>query len=138
MENIRMPAGNASIRSKILISIGMVLLGLALGVFQKWLDSIAINELPGILQMIDPVNYFGRLAVWILLATVISVFSRSPFRAAVNTFLFFISMVAGYYIYCKAVLGFLPVRYMMVWIIISVISLLHLYTSCLSRIGDKN
>ena len=109
-------------RSKILISTGIVIIGLALGVFQKWLDTVAINELPGFMQTWDPVNYFGRLAIWILIATVISVFSKTPFRAAVNTFLFFISMVAGYYIYCQTVLGFLPVSYMMIWVVISFIS----------------
>lgn len=107
--------------SKVLVSICMVIAGLALGVFQKWLDTVAINELPGFLQTVDPVNMFGRLAIWILLVTVIAVFSRTPFRASVNTFLFLISMVAGYYIYCKAVLDFLPVRYMMIWVIMSFI-----------------
>ena len=121
LENIRMPVRSQTLMSKVLVSICMVIAGLALGVFQKWLDTVAINELPGFLQTVDPVNMFGRLAIWILLATVIAVFSRTPFRASVNTFLFLISMVAGYYIYCKAVLDFLPVRYMMIWVIMSFI-----------------
>ena len=38
-------------------------------------DSLDFNELPMILQRLDIVNYFGRLAVWILLAAVISLYS---------------------------------------------------------------
>lgn len=86
------------------------------------MDEMPDNVLPVILQTLDIRNYFGRFAVWILLATVISVYSRSPLKATVNTFTFFISMLAGYYIYCNFVLGFLPRAYMMMWIGISFIT----------------
>lgn len=32
-------------------------------------------------------------------------------------------MLAGYYLYCNFVLGFLPLSYMIIWIIISIISI---------------
>lgn len=64
-------------------------------------------------------NYFGRLAIWILIGTAISVYAASPRLAGVNTFCFFISMVAGYYLYCHYVLGFLPRSYMMIWVLMS-------------------
>lgn len=54
-----------------------------------------------------------------LLVTIISVYAKSPLRAAINTFFFFISMLAGYYLYCNYILGFLPKTYMMIWIVIS-------------------
>ena len=54
-----------------------------------------------------------------LLGTILSVYSPTPLWAAINTFCFFISMLAGYYLYCNYALGFLPRRYMQMWIVIS-------------------
>ena len=127
MEKIRKPSKNVSLNRQIVITLGIILLGFLLGVFQKWIDGTGSSILPMILQQIDIGNYFGRLAIWVLLATVISVYSESPLRAAINTFLFFISMLAGYYIYCNYVLGFLPRTYMMMWIVISCVSFVMAY-----------
>ena len=107
---------------KVLTSLAVVLLGLFLGVFQKWLDGSAFNELPMIFQQLDITNFFGRLSVWILLGTIISVYSSTPVRASVNTFLFFISMVSGYYLYCSVFLGFFPRSYAMIWVVLSFVS----------------
>lgn len=119
LQSIREPDRKGSLKMKILASVGIAVLGVLLGIFQKWLDSVPINELPLVLQWMDPVNFFGRLAIWILLATVISVFASTPFRAALNSFLFLISMVAGYYVYCRVVLGFLSVSYALIWVAIA-------------------
>lgn len=54
-----------------------------------------------------------------LLGTILSVYSPTPLWAAINTLCFFLSMLAGYYLYCNYVLGFLPRRYMQMWIVIS-------------------
>lgn len=101
---------------KIAISIALLLLGVGLGVLQKYLDSTAVNELPAFLQTLDITNFFGRFAIWIFLGVVISIYCESPFRACLNCFLFFAGMVAAYYIYCKFVLGFLPTGYMLIWL----------------------
>ncbi len=122
LTRIRKPDKNTPRQIQILVSIGIALTGIAIGVFQKYLDSCAINELPVILQRLDIGNYFGRFAIWILLGTVISIYAKTPIRAAINTFLFFICMVTGYYLYCNYVLGFLPRTYMMVWVIFSFVS----------------
>ena len=63
----------------------------------------------------------------ILLATIISVHSESPLRAAINTYFFFISMLAGYYLYCNYILGFLPRTYMMMWMVIAFASFFMAY-----------
>lgn len=125
LENVRKPRKGISIKRKIAETVGIILFGLALGVLQKWLD--AASTLPEVIQQLDIANYFGRLAIWILLATVISVYAESPLRAAVNTFLFFLSMLAGYYSYCYYILGFLPKTYMMIWIVISFLSFFMAY-----------
>ena len=118
-EQIRKPSKNMSFKRRIAITLGVILLGLLLGVLQKWLDGAGSSILPAILQQLDVGNYFGRLAIWILLGTIISVYSESPLRAAINTFFFFLSMLAGYYLYCNHILGFLPRTYMMMWIVIA-------------------
>lgn len=119
LDRIRKPDKSTPKGIQIVISILWAIAGIAIGVFQKWLDSGAVNGLPEILQQLDIGNFFGRFAIWILLGTVISVYAGTPVRAAVNSFLFFICMVAGYYLYCNYVLGFLPVRYMLIWVALS-------------------
>lgn len=121
-EKIRVPQKSISRRNQVLITIGFMLGGFLLGVLQKWIDGSASNIFPEVLQQLNIRNYFGRLAVWILLSTIISVYSHSAIRAAINTFLFLISMLAGYYLYCNYVLGFLPRTYMMMWFVISIAS----------------
>ena len=118
LEKIRIP--QKSVTSKyILATVGFMLFGFALGVFQKWIDGTASNYFPMIFQQLNVVNYFGRLSIWILLGTIISVYSKSPLRASINTFSFLISMLMGYYLYCNYVLDFLPKTYMMIWVVIA-------------------
>lgn len=119
LEKIRKPRTDIPLNKQIAETIGIILFGFVLGVLQKWIDGTAANALPVVMQQLDIGNYFGRLAIWILLATIISVYAKSPLRAAINTFFLFISMLAGYYLYCNYILGFLPKTYMMIWIVIS-------------------
>ena len=126
-EQIRKPSKNVSFKRQIAITLGVILLGFLLGILQKWIDGTGGSNLPLILQQLDIRNYFGRLAIWILLGTIISVYSESPLRAAINTFSFFISMLAGYYLYCNYVLGFLPRTYMIMWIVIAFASFFMAY-----------
>lgn len=126
IDKIRTPETGVPAK-QLLATAGLILLGFALGVLQKWLDGTASNYLPMILQQLDLRNYFGRLAIWILLATAISVYSKSPLRASINTVSFLISMLMGYYLYCNYISGFLPKSYMMVWILIAFASFFMAY-----------
>ena len=126
-EQIRKPSKKLSYKRQIVITLGVILLGFLLGTLQKWIDGTGGSNLPLILQQLDIGNYFGRLAIWILLGSIISVYSESPVRAGINTFVFFISMLAGYYLYCNYVLGFLPRAYMMIWIVVSFASFFMAY-----------
>ena len=127
IEKIRKPRKNVPLKRQVAITLGIILLGFVLGVLQKWMDGTGSSAVPTILQQLDIGNYFGRLAIWILLATIISVYSESPLRAAINTFFFFISMLVGYYLYCNYILGFLPRTYMMMWIVIAFASFFMAY-----------
>jgi len=124
---IRTPEQGVPLNKQIMVTIGVILLGFTLGVLQKWIDGSPSNIFPLLIRQLDIRNYFGRLAIWILLATIISVYSKSPLRASINTSAFFISMLAGYYLYCNYVLGFLPRTYMMIWIVISFVSFFMAY-----------
>ena len=126
-EQIRKPSKKLSYKSQIVITLGVILLGFLLGTLQKWIDGTGGSNLPLILQQLDIGNYFGRLAIWILLGSIISVYSESPVRAGINTFVFFISMLAGYYLYCNFVLGFLPKAYMMMWLLFAFASFFMAY-----------
>ena len=126
-EKIRKPRNNVPLNRQIAITLGIILFGFAFGVLQKWMDGTGSSVFPTILQQLDIGNYLGRLAIWILLGTVISIYSDSPLRAAINTFFFFISMLAGYYLYCNFILGFLPRTYMIMWIIIAFASFFMAY-----------
>ena len=126
-DRIRKSSLNLSFKRQIVITLGVILLGFLLGILQKWVDGTGGSNLPVMLQQLDIGNYFGRLAIWIFLGTLVSVYSESPLRAAINTFMFFISMLAGYYLYCNYVLGFLPRAYMMMWIVIAFASFFMAY-----------
>lgn len=126
-EKIRMSRKGVSIKKQIIVTIGIILFGFSLGVLQKWIDGSPGNMFPVLIQQLDLRNFFGRLAIWILLATGISVYSSSPLRASINTFFFFISMLSGYYLYCYYILGFLPRTYMMIWVVISFLSFFAAY-----------
>ena len=85
LEKIRKPKTGIPLKRQLAATVGIILLGVALGVLQKWLDATAANTLPLLLQRMDIGNYFGRLAIWFLLGTAVSVYSASPLRAGINT-----------------------------------------------------
>ena len=122
LEKTRTPDKSASLKTKIIITAAISFCGFLLGIFQKYIDSVGFDSLPLIFQKLDVVNFFGRFAVWILIASAISVYAKSPLRASANTFFFLFSMVLGYYLYCNFVLHFLPLKYMTIWFAFAVAS----------------
>ena len=135
LERVRKPNSNISLTKQIAATAGIILFGFALGVVQKLMDGAPTNAFLELMQQLGVGIYFGRFAIWILLATIISVYAKSPLRAAINTFCFFISMLAGYYLYTNYVLGFFPRTYMMIWIVIAFASFFMAYV-CWYAKGD--
>ena len=101
----------------VLDSVLILLLGIGLGIFSKFLDCTAVNELPYFLEYLDVRNFLGRFAIWMLLGVWIAVCSNSAARASVNVFLFFFGMVASYYLYT-----FFPGSYAVIWFGITALS----------------
>lgn len=121
LNKIRRPI-KISLLKKLFYSVSLFIVGVILGIISKVLDTTPSNYLPYFLEILDIGNFFSRMGVWIFLAVVISVYSKSPIRSAINVFLFFGGMVSSYYLYTVLVAGFFPKSYMMIWIIMTWIS----------------
>ena len=118
LNDIRSAENPISGNRKIINTIAILLLGIALGTFSKFLD-FRQAELPSVLMAINGVldigNFLGRFAIWILIALCISIYSNSAIRASINVFVFFVGMVASYYLYSNYIAGFFPRSYAMIW-----------------------
>ncbi len=89
LNKIRRPE-RISLSQKFLYSFTIFVVGIILGVISKALDETASNLLPYFLEVLDLRNFFSRMGVWIFLSLLISVYSKSPVRAAINVFCFFL------------------------------------------------
>ena len=125
LNDIRCAENPISGNRKIINTIAVFFLGIALGTFSKFLD-FRQAQLPGVLMAIDGAldihNSLGRFAIWALIALCISVYSNSAIRASVNVFVFFLGMVTSYYLYSNYVAGFFPRSYAMIWVGFTMIS----------------
>lgn len=106
----------ASRTQRLLGTLGILILGIALGAFSKFLDETGSNRLPVLLQVLDLGNFLGRFAIWMLLALCIAVFSDTPAWAAARVFVFFVGMVSSYYLYSYFIAGFFPKHYALIWV----------------------
>ena len=122
---IRVPNRDLKLSLQITYSILILLFGIALGVFSKWLDTMGINDAiwwQRILGIIDLRNVFSEFAIWLFIALAIAVYSHSPLRAGFNVFLFFAGMCISYHFYTIVFAGFNPRRYMMIWYGLTLVS----------------
>ena len=102
--------------------IGSMLLGFTLGIIAKLLD--------------ENVRYFslfflgyigGQLSIWIVIASLLTVYSKTPLIASMKVFFFFMSMLVAYYTYTVLFLGFNPKSQIIFWGICGLISPLCAY-----------
>ena len=110
LNDIRSP-GQKSKKDKILCTASSLIAGILLGVFSKWLDSIALDNniwWHRIIERLDLGNFFSEMAIWLLISLAIAVFSSSASMAALNVFAFFAGMCAAYHLYSILFAGFNP------------------------------
>ena len=106
LNHIRIGAQSVPLQKRLLRTVLLFLLGISLGAFFKFLDTVPDNELPFLLEYLDIRNFLGRFAVWAVIALCIAVYSSAPLPAAVDVFVFFTGMVGRYYLYSKLFAGF--------------------------------
>lgn len=121
LNEIRKPI-SISLTKKFLYSTLIFIAGITLGLVSKMLETTLSNSLPYFLEVLDLRNFFSRMGVWLFLAVLISLYSKSALRSAINVFLFFVGMVGSYYLFTVLIAGFFPKSYMMIWIIMTCIS----------------
>lgn len=106
--------------------------GILLGTISKYSDTVPSNGEMGI--------FYGtirdittRIGLWVALATLISVWSKSPKYAAIKVLAFFVGMLLAYYIYSQALFGFFPIYYFIRWGVIALLSPICAYIVWFSR-----
>lgn len=94
--------------SKKQVGINVILffvIGMVLGIVPKYMDTVPSNGVIG--STINVIaNIFSQIEVWVLIATIISSWSKTPISAALNVFMFFFGMILSYYIYSMELFGF--------------------------------
>ena len=136
LNDIRSAENPISGNRKIINTIAVLFLGIALGTFSKFLD-FRQTELPSVLMALDVHNFLGRFEIWVLIALCISIYSNSAIRASVNVFAFFVGMVASYYLYSNYIAGFFPRSYAMIWFRFTAVSPLLAFVCWYARGKSK-
>lgn len=99
-----------------------LLLGLVFGIVSKFLDTISVDGSVVTIVAHFFADLFTRLGVWVFLATVLAVYSRTWYLAAAGVFLFFAGMLVSYYLYSMQLFGFFPTKYFLMWSVPALIS----------------
>ncbi len=88
LDQIRIPSRTTPFPKAFFHTVFVTCLGLLLGVLSKLLDRYTTNL----------GNVFSQMSVWIFLCTLLSIYSSTPKRAAVNVFFFCLGMLSAYYV----------------------------------------
>ena len=107
----------------ILNPISMFILGLILGVISRLLDIYTQNL----------GNIFSQMAVWILLGTIISIYSKTKKKAMLNVFPFCIGMLITYYFVAFITKGVYSDTFIIGWTIFAFCSPIFAYFTWIAK-----
>jgi len=80
LDKIRKPDLEYQLSKKIRNSLLILLLGIILGIFSKWLDNLSINDSiwwQHLIGITDLRNVFSDFGIWIFLGIIISIYSKA-------------------------------------------------------------
>ena len=97
LNDIRVAENAIPLNKQVINTVLILLLGIALGTFSKFLDCTPVNELPFIFEYLDITNFLGRFAIWVTIALCVSIYSNSSLRAAINVFVLFILKICSWF-----------------------------------------
>lgn len=120
LNKIREPDKSDSLKKKILFSSIIFIGGILLGLMSKLLDLNTFNN--NFINALDLGNFFSSMSIWLLLALALSFYSKTPIRAAINVFLFFLGVCISYHLSTIIFANFNPKSYMMIWYTITCVS----------------
>lgn len=112
LNRIRTPIRKVQFSKAVLHTVVIAGTGILLGAVAKMLDIYTTNL----------GNIFSQMSVWIFLCTVIAVLSSTPFRAAVNVFLFCIGMLVTYYITAELTSSVYSTLFIYGWTVFALLS----------------
>lgn len=120
--------------TKRVMKLGMYyfIFGIFLGIIAKYSDTVSFNSEGGMVFTIIS-DITTSIGMWVILATLISVSSRSPKYAAIKVLAFFVGMLLSYYIYSQVLFGFFPTYYFLRWCAIALVSPIGAYIVWFSR-----
>jgi len=93
------------------------IIGIVLGIIAKFADGRNLLYYFPIFA-----DIIGRFGIWVWVAALIAVRSKTPWLAAVRSFVFFIGMLSAYYGYTVLLLNFFPKSQMILWGIIAMLT----------------
>jgi len=110
-------------KNKILNPISMFVIGLGLGILSRLFDIYLANL----------GNIFSQMAIWILIGTLISIYSSSKKKAIFNVLPFCIGMLITYYVTAAITQGVYNKVFIIGWTIFALCSPVFAYFAWLSK-----
>lgn len=123
LNSVRNPMKTSSFIIKFFFSSMAFLGGMAVEILSKFLEKTPVITIPFGLGSFNFGNFLGSFTVIALIGIIVSAFSRSHLRAALNTFLLYAGMLAGHYLYAIIFTKIIPdISYLTIWVIFTIIS----------------
>lgn len=110
-------------KSHLLTPVGMLITGLALGIIIRLLDIYTTNL----------GNIFSQIAVWVLLGTIISIYSATPKAAMFHILPFCVGMILTYYVTAIVTNGVYNKIYIFGWSVFALCSPLLAYIAWMTK-----